>query len=221
MIERPIPQREGLNNAAVRVIWAWVCAYTRGLPADTRDSRRAEMASDIVEHRREAAGEGRNFAAELLRRWLLGLSADLSWRVQNAPILVRCARLAVAGGAGAVNGFQWTVNRGLPGVTLCLVGFYVALAAFLLATLGIDGSSPASERASIALFLGVSAGLIVGGLRLVGRHRAWGMALLLAGAVPLALAMSASVVVPVASAAAVLTGIARLVKAPARRGRII
>ena len=54
---------------------AWVRAYTSGLPAETADRRRDELASDLHEH--TCAG-GRS--AQVLGRVLWGIPADLSWR---------------------------------------------------------------------------------------------------------------------------------------------
>jgi hypothetical protein len=42
----------------VRVAEGWVAWYTRGLPAEVRDARRAELRSDLFEHRRHAAADG-------------------------------------------------------------------------------------------------------------------------------------------------------------------
>ena len=102
-----------------------------------------------------------------------------------------------------------------------MIGFYLVVGAFVLATLGFEGNSPPGERAWVGTILVLSAALIVAGLRLVGRHRALGMGMLLLGAVPLALAMNATIIVPLASGAAILTGAVRLVKPPVRHGRII
>jgi hypothetical protein len=58
-----------------RLATAWVRTYTRGLPADVAERRRAELASDLYEH---AATDGRS--AAVLGRVLWGIPADLSWR---------------------------------------------------------------------------------------------------------------------------------------------
>jgi hypothetical protein len=64
---------------------AWVRAYTSGLPAETAQRRRDELASDLHEH--TCAG-GRS--VEVLGRVLWGIPADLSWRrAARAPRLRR------------------------------------------------------------------------------------------------------------------------------------
>jgi lipopolysaccharide/colanic/teichoic acid biosynthesis glycosyltransferase len=68
------------------VVWAesvWVRLYTHGLPAEVRDRRRQEIASDIFEQRRYDADEGHlpdAVAVRLLARWVCGIPSDLSWR---------------------------------------------------------------------------------------------------------------------------------------------
>ena len=212
---------EAVIDIVVALTETWVRAYTAGLPGLLRDARRAELASDLFEHRRAAVALGRPFAAELAWRWLAGIPADLLWRVEHARIVGQGFGLLLACIARVVGGAKWTVNRGLPGVTVGLAGIYLLVGVVLFATLGFEGNQTQVERAWAAVFLVGSAAAIVGGLRLAIRHRAWGMALLLVGAVPLALALSSSVVVPLASAAAVLTGVVRFVKTPSRAGRII
>jgi hypothetical protein len=59
-------------------LW-WVERYTRGLEPATRDERRAEVASDVWEHRAEV-GTTRAVQLQILGRCLRGAPADLSWR---------------------------------------------------------------------------------------------------------------------------------------------
>lgn len=65
---------------------AWVRLYTRGLPADLRAARRAELESDLWEHRHWSTAEGRRsdqVALEILERLFVGIAADLSWRFEH------------------------------------------------------------------------------------------------------------------------------------------
>ncbi len=68
------------------VIWAeslWVRLYTHGLPAEVRDRRRHEIASDIFEQCAHDAHERHQpdaVALRLLARWLCGIPSDFSWR---------------------------------------------------------------------------------------------------------------------------------------------
>ncbi len=75
------PVRELL---AARLVRGWVRLYTAGLPAGVRDGRREEIDGDLWEQVRDGAQIGRTpryFRSDVLVRWLLGVPADLSWRV--------------------------------------------------------------------------------------------------------------------------------------------
>jgi hypothetical protein len=62
-----------------RVALGWVALYTRGLPAATARTRRAEIESDIWEQR-AAAGGGMRVELAVASRTARGVTADLSWR---------------------------------------------------------------------------------------------------------------------------------------------
>jgi hypothetical protein len=67
----------------VRVAEGWVALYTRGLPIEIRDDRRAELRSDLWEHRRHAAagGQGRlRWSLQVGGRVVRGIPDDLWWR---------------------------------------------------------------------------------------------------------------------------------------------
>ena len=67
------------TSATDRAVMAWAGVYTRGLPPSTRDQRKAEITSDLWEHRAEAAGS-RGLSLEIAARSIAGVPADLSWR---------------------------------------------------------------------------------------------------------------------------------------------
>jgi hypothetical protein len=65
-------------------IRAWVDLYTRGLPADLRAARRDEIDDDLWCQLEEAAADGpsgRRVDGELVARLLLGMPADVGWRL--------------------------------------------------------------------------------------------------------------------------------------------
>jgi membrane protein YdbS with pleckstrin-like domain len=67
----------------VRVAEGWVAWYTRGLPGEVRDARRAELRSDLFEHRRHAAATGQRrlrWSIQVGGRVLRGVPDDLWWR---------------------------------------------------------------------------------------------------------------------------------------------
>jgi hypothetical protein len=70
---------------ADRLATAWARLYTRGLPPEVAERRRAELRSDLHEHA-SAAGRTPAQQREVLGRVLWGIPADLSWRrVATAP----------------------------------------------------------------------------------------------------------------------------------------
>ena len=61
----------------------WVRVYTAQLDPARRDTRRAELASDLWEHEAEAKRTGHGtlrMNTQILRRLLTGIPADLTWR---------------------------------------------------------------------------------------------------------------------------------------------
>jgi hypothetical protein len=67
----------------VRVAEGWVALYTRGLPSEVREARRAELRSDLFEHRQHAAagGQGRlRWSLQVGGRVARGMADDLWWR---------------------------------------------------------------------------------------------------------------------------------------------
>ena len=75
------------DELAAAVVKAWTRAYTTWVSPTIREARRAEIDSDLWEHThaaREAAMDPRTVAGQILARCLLGIAADLTWRIQLA-----------------------------------------------------------------------------------------------------------------------------------------
>jgi hypothetical protein len=73
-----------LLQIAILCVRAWTQFYTLHVPAHLRDTRRAEIESDLWEFQHDRAHpEGAVAAAHLLLRLLLGIPADLSWRAEQ------------------------------------------------------------------------------------------------------------------------------------------
>lgn len=61
----------------------WTALYTRNLPADIRDRRRREIASDVHEHTHAAQAAGEPpvaVAIDIVLRVVRGMAADVIWR---------------------------------------------------------------------------------------------------------------------------------------------
>lgn len=83
-----------MSNAIYRIaeliVLAWVRVYLAGLPGQVREQRRAEIASDLYEHRLHAQEQGRSPAAaalHLLARCVAGALDDLTWRTEEGYAL--------------------------------------------------------------------------------------------------------------------------------------
>ena len=66
------------------LVRAWVRLYTAGLPADVRDERREEIDADLWEQAREAGMLARapsDVRSQIVLRLLLGMPADVTWRI--------------------------------------------------------------------------------------------------------------------------------------------
>jgi hypothetical protein len=185
---------------------AWVRVYTAGVPAEARDERRTELASDVWEqtqspHQDRRPGEG----FHVLLRALLGAPADVAWRIEHATLPGALLALGAAMLGRAASGWGWTVRRGLPGITWLLAGGYVLIGLLVLIVMAAGGGEkPPSEQAwGGALLIGFGL-LIAAGFRVVRNRPRLGISLMLAGTVPFAIAFHATIVIPVASVAAVL-----------------
>ena len=173
---------------------SWVRLYTRGVSPDARTRRRAEVDCDLWEQAdggRESSQRTFETALEILARALLGMPADLSWRLEHRSSRRPAARMIEGSRTmlAAVKKNKMLVLSGILGA------FYVA-AAFggLVANLN-DGGDDAGLF--FPLFVGLAALLILGGLVAWRRSRHLGGILLACGAALGGLAMWWSIFVPV------------------------
>jgi hypothetical protein len=72
-----------LLDVAIAVVRAWTRVYTWQLPSALRESRRAEIESDLWESRLDT-GRSVSTAMQVTMRLLLGIPDDLQWRVEHA-----------------------------------------------------------------------------------------------------------------------------------------
>jgi len=73
-----------MARRSTRLVRWWVGLYTRGLPSDVRDGRREEIEADLWGQLEDATPSGRSdrsTASEIVTRLVLGLPADLTWRI--------------------------------------------------------------------------------------------------------------------------------------------
>ncbi len=75
-----------LLPAAIALARAWTRLYTWRLPPSLRESRRAEIESDLWESCHDA-GQRLSPAVQVIVRLLLGIPDDLQWRMTHASIV--------------------------------------------------------------------------------------------------------------------------------------
>ena len=182
----------GLAVGATRT---WVRLYTHGLRPGLCEARRAELESDLWEHTR-AAGEGPSAttAFEIAARLVVGIPADLSWRVKSGTKRHRTAQRSGTM-LSKVKKHGMVALTGALGVWYLFIGITAPLSAYW------EGDT-AGKVASVTL-CGLAGTVVIAGL--VGRRNSkrWASPALAVGAVLGAVFMF-WIVVPVVVALAVL-----------------
>jgi hypothetical protein len=168
-----------MNGSPVAgLVRGWVSMYTLGLPADARAARRDEIADDLWCEHAEAAAAGRSarsLDADLFLRLLLGIPADVSWRLAyrrsptlpspvNSPMNTRTLGvLAIyAGAAPALLGIlQYAMGDVLWTSGVALVLAFGSIFAFPAAALGLawrfsDHIGPPGAIGAILVTLGIA-----------------------------------------------------------------
>jgi len=106
-------------SGAAALVRRWVDLYTRGVPSTLRAARRDEIDDDLWCQHEEAASLGRSAGSlgrEILLRLLLGMPADVSWRLthrggRTAFGLERSTSMStrVIGSLGLLAGASWAI----------------------------------------------------------------------------------------------------------------
>lgn len=126
-----------MTEFAEQLARGWVRLYTLGLRRDARENRRAEIESDLWEHRRHAAAtESTGLASDMLRRVLEGIPNDVSWSLET-----RRAAPGAGSPRGSQQGLQKAVVWGGSALSLSLgissIKGMSVLALVALAALGV------------------------------------------------------------------------------------
>lgn len=143
-----------MSGRSAGLVRGWVDVYTRGLPAEIRDGRRDEIASDLWSQFEEAAITGRSersTANEILVRLLAGIPADISWRFAHRG--GKRAKVSLPDDTTGTAGLGWAAIIAGVGMTGLLLRYTEVLTWDTLIFTGMIGG--------IALAL-VFAGLVVG-----------------------------------------------------------
>src|SRR6266513_1767939 len=94
-----------LMRLAVNCVRRWTWLYTWRMPPASRETRRAEIESDLWEFQRDAVGDqSLGPALHILLRFLIGIPDDLSWRVEQVAVGERASQKTVTLMATAAGG---------------------------------------------------------------------------------------------------------------------
>ena len=143
----------GLTELACALTRRWVQFYTKGMPPELGECRRAEVAADLWQHQQEGRASGRRSAAialEILVRALLGAPDDLGWRRETVKawrastletrrtMTISMGRLRGMGLAAVLGGVVWTGGSLIPDAGRAFEVVYV-IGSMLLCVVGVFG----------------------------------------------------------------------------------
>jgi hypothetical protein len=147
-------------TGAARLTRAWVSAYTRGVPAESRERRRGEIDSDLWEQSHDDREQGRASAQtslEITVRLMLGMPADLSWRLEHASPKRSATRL--------YQGSRAMLQTASRYVMPVLIGLLAAGSLAMAFAIPIDGDiGGLAPRLMYGIVLGVAGLLLAVGL---------------------------------------------------------
>ena len=156
----------------------WVGFYTRGLAADLRDARRAEIESDLWAQAEEAEYLGRGSSSvevEMLTRLALGMPADIGWR--------RSHRRGSVADSKEIALREPRSRQVLTAIGVALAALDLVVAAVLLVDIQGHSDPPAdvlvASAKAVAMMFGLALALI--GLLVVSRSPTAGRVMAIAG----------------------------------------
>lgn len=201
-----------IDGWAQRTVRWWVSLYTWGLPPEVRHNRRAEIESDLWEQQSEVVG-ARTLAitTQVLARWLLGVPADLSWRLQAAS--ARHPRATITPDQ------PWRVRLG--GLAFVGIGGFLVVASLVGSVGVLFGHLVTMNEADpiwVLLILILNGLTILAGLRLMHQTPVAGAGVITVGALVFSMAWYWTVLGPLLGLALALLGIVRGMASIQRRG---
>lgn len=180
-------------EAVARLTRWWVRCYTWRLAPDIGADRRAEIDSDLWEHKHDATASGRRAteaALEVVGRLVLGIPSDLSWRYAQRGLLAELADVGVLarkGGATMMTALRrtwWLVPAGLLALWH-LAWLTTALTHRALTPLTyLDHPWESAERSGVVAIMGLAFIALVAGYLLHRRAPKVAASLLILGTLP-------------------------------------
>jgi hypothetical protein len=155
---------------ATHLVRGWVATYTSGLPAETRRARADEIESDLWSQDEDAQAIGRSARSttvEMLTRLVLGIPADVAWRLDQGGLADQHIARTATMGIRTVALLAISGGLGLARVTIPFVGAIVANPNVQAWDMPDDQAAGEIGNASI---FALSVALAWLGLVLVGRY---------------------------------------------------
>jgi hypothetical protein len=157
---------------------AWTATYTRGLPRSLRDERRDEIDCDLWEHQHRADFEAESVAGTavaILLRLLLGIPADISWRLETGSA-ARTKR------GNRMKESTFVKVAVVVGIALSALTFFAGMGNLVLLTGDWDEGSGLFQRV-YGLFVTLSGAAVITGLIVGMRKPNLGLGLVAGGSV--------------------------------------
>lgn len=146
--------RTGLIGFANQLVRGWSSLYTRGLPCDHRDRRRAELESDLWEHvfaSREQHEGQLLLTLQILTRLIAGVPADLTWRLEHRASGKSTARRRITHRRDRHMDAAGSNRR----TRFIVVSFVAVITALLIIALIFVGGGATFIGITLAAFIGV------------------------------------------------------------------
>lgn len=186
---------------AASLVSLWIRVYTVGLSPDLKLDRRTELASDLWEHANDARSDGPGLNAEIVARSLLGIPADLAWRIERsrlarAPGGFVSMLLAVLTRGESVG--RWIGRRGLPGFATAAATLAGLIGVLVIVTAPTNNSgTPTANLVWWGSVILVAAIAVGAGSRLIERRPRLGGGLIILGSAVLGLFLWPTIVAPI------------------------
>ena len=105
--------------AAIAIVRGWTRLYTARLDRSARDTRRAEIESDLWELHEDARRRGASpeaIAVHMLLRLVCGLVDDVAWRAEQVRVPPHIVKQALWAAAVASIAFVWYLAWAVQGI---------------------------------------------------------------------------------------------------------
>ncbi len=182
-------------GTATRFSGWWVGLYTLGLQRDTRGERRDEIASDLWEQAHDKPS--RLTAMAILLRCLLGIPADLSWRVEQARIGELPVRILSSVLSMIESSVRWLNRRGLPGLTVIVAVLSIVLGIALVVTAGQNQNRTSGGAVAGGILFMVAGSFMLAGRQAMEQQPRVGAVMTTLGVLPVGLVFFATGIVPI------------------------